>query len=55
LPGWVTLLAAGSLQQRFLGWMAMVRPRREAVHEGRSGQVAHQGRNDARPPSPRAG
>ena len=26
----------------------MVRPRRAAVHAGRSGQVAHQGRNDAR-------
>src|SRR6266487_1446290 len=34
--------------------MVMVRPRRELVQSGRSGQVAHQGRNDARPP-PRAG
>ena len=28
----------------------MVRPRREAVHADRSGQAAHQGRNEARPP-----
>ena len=33
----------------------MVRPRREAVHEDRSGQAAHQGRNEALPPPPRAG
>src|SRR5215831_2584489 len=37
------------------GWMAMVRPRRDAVHADRRGQVAHQGRNDARPPPPEAG
>src|SRR5215813_7442976 len=38
-----------------LGWMAMVRPRREAVHAVRSGQEGHQGRNEARPPPRAAG
>jgi hypothetical protein len=33
----------------------MVRPRRDAVQANRSGQVAHQGRNDARPPPRAAG
>src|SRR6266566_7750469 len=54
LPGRVALGSAGPLQHCLLGWMVMVRPRRELVQSGRSGQVAHQGRNDARPP-PRAG
>ncbi len=53
LPGRFLLLLRARCSTSSSGWMAMVRPRRAAVHADRSGQAAHQGRNDAVPP-PRA-
>ena len=47
---WVALLLPGFFKTSSRGWMAMLRPEREAVHADRCGQAAHQGRNDARPP-----